>query len=117
EQVDGNHVVLDLGDGRYALYAHLKPGSVLVHKGQHVHRGQVLGLVGTSGNSSEPHLHFHVTDGPSPLASNGVPYLLRSFRATERGVSTAAFDQAIVSGEPIEVEPVSGPPQRVRVLP
>jgi Peptidase family M23 len=117
EQADGNHVMLDLGDGRYALYAHLKPGSVWVHEGQRVHRGQVLGLVGTSGNSSEPHLHFRVTDGPSPLASNGVPYLLRSFYATERCVSTAAFDEAILSGEPIEVEPVSGEPLRERVLP
>jgi hypothetical protein len=116
-QADGNHVVLDLGDGRYALYAHLKPGSVQVHKGMRVSRGQVLGLVGTSGNSSEPHLHFHVTDGPSPLASNGVPYLLRGFHSTERCVSTAAFDEAIVSGQPIKVEPVPGPPERVRVLP
>ena len=65
----------------------------------------------------EPHLHFHVTDGPSPLVSNGVPYRLRSFYSTERGVSTAAFDQATVSGEPIEVEPVSGEPLRRRVLP
>lgn len=117
EQADGNHVVLDLRDGRYALYAHLKPGSVQVHKGMRVRRGQVLGMVGTSGNSSEPHLHFHVTDGPSPLASNGVPYLLRSFHSTARGVSTAAFDQAIVSGQPIEVEPVPGSPERVSVLP
>jgi hypothetical protein len=117
EQADGNHVVLDLGDGRYALYAHLKPGSVWVHEGQRVRRGQVLGLVGTSGNSSEPHLHFHVTDGPSPLASNGVPYLLRSFYATERCVSTAAFDEAILSGEPIAVEPVAGEPLRELVLP
>jgi murein DD-endopeptidase MepM/ murein hydrolase activator NlpD len=116
-QADGNHVVLDLDDGRYALYAHLKPGSVRVHEGERVERGQVLGLVGTTGNSSEPHLHFHVTAGPSPLASNGVPYRLRSFRSTERGVSTAAFDQAIVRGQPIEVEPVSGPPLRERVLP
>lgn len=117
EQADGNHVVLDLGGGRYALYAHLKPGSVQVYEGQSVRRGQVLGLVGTSGNSSEPHLHFQITDGPSPLASNGVPYRLWSFVSTERGVSTAAFDRAIESGEPIEVEPVPGEPLRVRVLP
>jgi hypothetical protein len=117
EQADGNHVVLDLGDGRYALYAHLKPGSVLVHEGERVRRGQVLGLVGTSGNSSEPHLHFHVTDGPSPLASNGVPYVLRGFSSSERSVSTAAFDRAIESGKPIEVKPLPGPSKRVRVLP
>jgi hypothetical protein len=77
----------------------------------------VLGLVGTSGNSSEPHMHFHVTDGPSPLASNGVPYLLRKFRATERGVSTAAFDRAIISAQPIEREPITGPLLRRWVLP
>ncbi len=117
EQADGNHVVLDLGDGRFALYAHFKPGSVQVRKGERVRRGQVLGLVGTSGNSSEPHLHFHVMDGPSPLASNGLPYRLRHFRATRRGVSTAAFDQAIIDGRPIPTELVPGPAWRERVLP
>jgi hypothetical protein len=117
EEVDGNHVVLDLGDGRYALYAHFKPRSVRVSEGQSVRRGQVLGLVGTSGNSSEPHLHFHVTDGPSPLRSNGVPYLLRHFTATRRGVSTAAFDQAIIDGKPIPTEPVPSPARREQVLP
>ena len=117
EEADGNHVVLDLGGGRYALYAHFKPGSVRVSEGQFVSRGQVLGEVGTSGNSSEPHLHFHVTDGPSPLLSNGVPYLLRHFISTRRGVSTAAFDQAIIDGKPIPTEPVPGPAWREQVLP
>lgn len=91
---DGNHVVLDLGEGRYALFAHMQPGSVAVSVGQTVAVGQVLGRVGNSGNSSEPHLHFHVHDGPSPLASNGLPYLMRGFTALQRGVSTEAFDQA-----------------------
>jgi len=117
EQADGNHVVLDLGDGRYALYAHFKPGSVRVKAGDRVSRGQVLGEVGTSGNSSEPHLHFHVMDGPSALASNGLPYRLRSFSATSRGVSTAAFDQAIVDGRPIATEAVAGAARRERALP
>lgn len=109
--------MLDLGDGRFALYAHFKPGSVRVRKGEYVRRGQVLGLVGTSGNSSEPHLHFHVTDGPSPLASNGLPHRLRHFSSSHRGVSTAAFDQAIIDGQPLPTEPVAGPAQRERVLP
>lgn len=117
EQADGNHVVLDLGDGRYALYAHLKPRSVQVNQGQRVHRGQLLGHVGSSGNSSEPHLHFQITDGPSPLASNGVPYRLRRFSSTRRGASTAAFDQAIVDPQPIATEPVAGAAQREQVLP
>jgi hypothetical protein len=107
DKADGNCVVLDLGQGRYALYAHFKPHSVRVHVGQQVHRGEILGLVGTSGNSSEPHLHFHVTDGPS-LMSNGLPYVLRHFNATRRGLSTAAFDQAILDARPLPTEPLSG---------
>lgn len=117
EQADGNHVVLDLGDGRYALFAHMRKGSVAVSAGQTVTAGQVLGLVGNSGNSSEPHLHFHVHDGPSPLASNGLPYLMRGFTALQRGVSTAAFDKAIIDGKPIAVEPVPSPGAFVNVMP
>ncbi len=117
EQADGNHVILDLGDGRYALYAHLKARSIPVRVGERVRRGQELGRVGTSGNSSEPHLHFHVTDGPSALASNGVPYRLSRFSTSQRGVSTAAFDRAIVDGRPIATEPVASPGPRSNVLP
>lgn len=117
EQADGNHVVLDLGDGRFALYAHFAPNSVQVRRGDRVRRGQLLGRVGTSGNSSEPHLHFHVMDGPSPLASNGLPHRLERFSATHRGVSTAAFDHAAATGEPLVVEPVPGAARRDRTLP
>jgi hypothetical protein len=117
DQADGNHVILDLGDGHFALYAHFKPHSVRVHEGQYVRRGEVLGLVGTSGNSSEPHLHFQVTDGPSALLSSGLPYLLRQFSATRRGRSTAAFDSAISSGKPIQTEALAGAPLHQRELP
>ena len=116
-EADGNHVVLELGNGRYALFAHLKPGSVRVRAGDFVRASDVLGLVGTSGNSSEPHLHFHVTDGPSALASNGLPYLLRTFAAARRGVSTAGFDKAILDGNPIVSEPVQPAGPRDGVLP
>jgi len=79
ETVGGNHVILDLGGGHFAFYAHLQPGSLKVKVGDKVRRGQVLGLVGNSGNSTEPHLHFHVSDSNSPLGSEGVPYVLDSF--------------------------------------
>jgi len=72
--IGGNYVIEDLGNGAYAFYAHLKPGSVKVNVGAHVKRGQVLGLLGNSGNSTEPHLHFHVINRPSPLGGNGLPY-------------------------------------------
>jgi murein DD-endopeptidase MepM/ murein hydrolase activator NlpD len=74
ETVGGNHVIIDIGGGRYAFYAHLQPGSLKVKVGDKVTRGQVVGLVGNSGNSTEPHLHFHISDGNSPLGSEGVPY-------------------------------------------
>jgi hypothetical protein len=117
EKADGNHVILDLGGGRYAMYAHFKPHSVQVHEGQHVQRGQLLGMVGTSGNSSEPHLHFQVMDGPSSLLSEGVPYLLRQFSATRRAVSTEAFDKATQDGRPLETVALPGPAAHQQELP
>lgn len=79
ETVGGNHVIIDIGGGYFAFYAHLQPGSLRVRLGDRVKRGQVVGLVGNSGNSTEPHLHFHVSDSPSPLGSEGVPYRIDSF--------------------------------------
>jgi hypothetical protein len=75
----GNHVVVDIGEGRFAFYAHLQPGSLKVKVGDKVPTGQVLGLLGNSGNTDGPHLHFHVMDSPSPLVANGLPYVFTSF--------------------------------------
>ena len=103
EEADGNSVVIDLGNGFFANYAHFQPGSVRVQVGDRVQPGDVLGLVGNSGNSLAPHLHFHVSDGPSPLAAQGLPYLIDSFTVTGRGRSTAAFDEAEAEGTPLAV--------------
>jgi hypothetical protein len=75
QNVTGNHVVLDVGGGYFVFYAHMQPGSIRVKLGQRVRQGQVLGLLGNSGNSSAPHLHLHVMDSPSPLASQPRPYV------------------------------------------
>jgi murein DD-endopeptidase MepM/ murein hydrolase activator NlpD len=61
----GNHVVLDIGGGRYVLYGHLALGSLRVRVGDDVRRGQVLGHVGDSGNSDAPHLHLQVQNRPT----------------------------------------------------
>ncbi len=53
------------------MYAHLQPGSLRVKFGDKVKAGQVLGLVGNTGNSSEPHLHFQLMNANSPLGSEG----------------------------------------------
>jgi hypothetical protein len=79
ETVGGNYIILDLGNSRYAFYAHLQPRSIRVKIGDKVSRGQVLALLGNSGQADAPHLHFHVTDGNSPLGAEGVPYAFESF--------------------------------------
>ena len=79
ETIGGNFVMEDIGNGRYAFYAHLIPGSVAVKPGDQIKAGQVIGKLGNSGNSSEPHLHFHVCDSPQPLFCNGQPFEIDHF--------------------------------------
>ncbi len=76
DNVGGNLIVLDLGDGRYAHYFHLKTGSVRVKVGDHVHKGQVIGAIGSSGDAREPHVHLEVTDAIATLVGEGVPYVI-----------------------------------------
>jgi hypothetical protein len=105
DQADGNSVILDLGvlggAHRYALYAHMQPGSIKVKPGDHVTTGQVLGLVGNTGNSLAPHLHFQVMDGPSSLSSNGLPYELNNFQVLGSYATTEEFDTAEAKGNPL----------------
>ena len=79
ETVGGNHVILDLGNGNYAFYAHMIPGSLTVKLGDKVSAGQVIGRLGNSGNSTAPHLHFHMGDAPSPLGAEGVPFVIDEY--------------------------------------
>ena len=108
-EVDGNHIVLDLGNDQFAFYAHLQPGSIHAHGvkvGDRVCRGQVLGFVGNSGNTTSPHLHFHVMSSPSTLGSNGLPYLIDAFELLGKTPSTAAFDKAEKDGTPLDIQEV-----------
>jgi Peptidase family M23 len=109
---DGNSIILDLGKNRYALYAHMQPGSLKVHQGDKVHLGQIIGLVGDTGNSIVPHLHFQVMAGPSSLGANGLPYEISHFQVTGKTPGTAAFDEAESNGTPLAVTAVQ-PPQSV----
>jgi hypothetical protein len=87
----GNYVVLEISPHVFAHYAHLQRGSVVVKAGQHVHRGELLGHVGQSGNSGGPHLHFQVSNAPTFQGSEGIPFVFDHF--TKPG--TWSVDQAI----------------------
>lgn len=104
EQYGGNHIVQDLGDGNYAFYAHLQPQSLKVKVGDQLKTGQVIAALGNSGNSDAPHLHFHVMDGPDPLASNGLPFVLKTFRLDTRLASDTAVEAAL-NGKPAALQP------------
>jgi hypothetical protein len=79
EEIEGNHVTIDHGNGLYTFYGHLDPGSVTVKVGDQVKTGDQLGLVGDSGGSQIAHLHFHVMDRANPAEADGYPFVFDSF--------------------------------------
>jgi len=79
EETVGNHVVVEIAPGLYALYGHMDTGSVRVKVGDKIEQGQELGLIGSSGNSTTPHLHFHLQTEPTFFPSDGVPYAFEEF--------------------------------------
>lgn len=89
----GNNIVLDCG-GEFAMYAHLMHGSVKARAGDFVQAGQVIASVGNSGNSTSPHLHFHLQDEPTWFQGQGLPI---------------AFEKITVNGKfAAAAEPVRG---------
>lgn len=82
ENIDypGNFVIVQVRPHVYAFYAHLQPGTVAVKLGDTVRIGQRLGLLGNTGNSGAPHLHFGLMDGPNWASSNSVPFVIDRFK-------------------------------------
>lgn len=83
ENPAGNHVVIDFGEDEYGFLAHLQQGSIRVAKGDHVTAGQMIGLCGNSGNTSEPHLHFHMQTTPILGRGEGLPAQFTNFLAND----------------------------------
>lgn len=98
----GNYVILDLGGGKYACYAHMVQGSVRVKMGDAVHEGDLLGLMGNSGNSDLPHLHFQVVEEtPMFLGAEGYPHEYRSFEVMGTINETRAIERMSLPGATI----------------
>jgi len=105
--VGGNYLILEIGRGRYAFFAHLQPGSFSARRGERVRRGQVLARLGNSGQSDAPHLHLHIMDAPSPLAAEGLPFVFAAFDLQGHVPSLGVFTDG-TGWRP------SGPPSRRR---
>jgi murein DD-endopeptidase MepM/ murein hydrolase activator NlpD len=81
-----NHLVLDIGHGRFVSMAHLMQASVKVRVGDDVRRGQPLAAVGNNGHSSQPHLHLQVQDSPASMdAERTYPMVFRNVDVTRGG--------------------------------
>ena len=104
ENIGGNMLVIDIGGGNFAFFAHLQPGSLRVKLGDHVTKGQVIALLGNTGNSDAPHLHFQIMDSKSPLDANGLPFLLTYF-VGQGVVADASLGPVFESGRPAVVKP------------
>jgi hypothetical protein len=101
----GNNVVERIAPGRYAVYCHMQTESVRVRVGQRLRTGQVIGLLGNTGNTTGPHLHFGIQGGPNILTSNSLPFEIRSF--TVQGVARLGAKPGTLT--------VVGKPRRARL--
>ena len=108
----GNRVAIDIGDGRFALYAHLHQGSVAVHPGDHVTRGSHIADVGSSGTTGGPHLHFQVSDRPSLVVADGIPYVFDPFELTGHTPPLADVLKYYDTLEPIPISTGNTGPRR-----
>ena len=130
EEIDGNHIVLELPNGQYAFYAHLKPGSIKVKAGDTVKRGDVIAKLGNTGNTSAPHLHLHVMETPLTIGSNGLPHRFSQYKLLGKTTEESFFDDGLedntpfvdedtglIEGNVIEILPVDFPGEKSENLP
>jgi len=103
----GNAVVIEHRENEVSVLAHLRQGSVRVRKGDRVREGQILGVCGNSGNSSEPHLHYHLQNTPVVQDGTGVKVRFREVvvgaggrTRTKKGFSPVKGDEIGPGGKP-----------------
>ncbi len=79
----GNYIMIDHLNGEYSLLAHFKKGSIIVSVGDVVIQGQEIGKAGNSGNSTGPHLHYHLQNTPDLLDGIGLPAQFKNYYADD----------------------------------
>ncbi|MFC8571417.1 M23 family metallopeptidase [Streptomyces sp. NPDC057245] len=107
-RIVGNHLVVDLGDGTHALYAHVRRGSFAVREGDRVRAGQPVARCGNSGNSTEPHVHFQLMDGPDPDTARGVPFTWTGIGVPRNGEVFEVAEGALETEEAEQAEDTDG---------
>ncbi|WP_350343205.1 M23 family metallopeptidase [Proteinivorax tanatarense] len=85
QTVVGNYVIIMCGEQIYALFAHLQTDSIEVVEGQYVKKGDILGRVGHSGNSTAPHLHFQLMDSADMSIAKGIPCAFSNYEIFDNG--------------------------------
>lgn len=91
KQAPGNHITIKHEEGEYGFYAHLIEDSIPLKVGDKVKAGQLIGKCGFSGSTTEPHLHFHLQDGPSFYTAAGLPLKFENV-----AIDGVKFDESIV---------------------
>ncbi len=100
----GNAVFIKHSEYEISVLAHLKYGSIKVKVGDKVKRGHLIGLCGNSGNSSEPHLHYHLQNTPIIQDGNGIKVYFEKIYVIRDGVKELKEKYSPIKGEEIEAE-------------
>jgi len=117
DEYPGNCIVQDIGGGYCAVYAHLQPGSLKVKTDDTVKKGQVIGLLGNSGNTTGPHLHFHIVHGTAPMGSDGVPYVIDAYTVRGTAVSSDDLQTQLERGEAVTMTAAKDSGRRTMEMP
>lgn len=100
----GNAVIIRHAENEVSLLAHFQQGSIRVHRGERVKQGQVLGLCGNSGNSSEPHIHFHVQNTPIFPDATGLRCQFEKITVTRNGKNESRTNYSPIKGDIVRQE-------------
>lgn len=98
DMATGNYLSIKIGDNQFAFYEHLKPKSIKVKIGQKVKKGELIASLGYTGQTTGPHLHFHVADQDSPLGAEGIPFEFETFEILGSYSDFATFGKSLWTG-------------------